>query len=1066
MGRLPLFFTSAALTLAAVAPLPAQSGRFDLIIAATTDVHGRLRGWDYYANAPDPARTLAGAATIVDSVRAANPGRVLLVEGGDILSGNPLLYVAAKIAPPPVHPVIAAMNVMHYDAAVIGNHEFNYGVPALRAAIAKAAFPFVAANVRDAQGRPFVAPYTLIDRRGVRIAIIGATTPGSMLWDRDHLRAAGLTVTDIVASVRGAVAEVKRRKADVVVVLLHSGLDEAATYDTVATGLASENVAARVPREINGINLVVYGHSHRELVDSTINGALLVQPRNWAASVALATLTLEKSKGKWSVVKHRGQSVKVAGHAESPAVLAASAATHKATVAWVTTPVGRTAVRWRADSSRVVDAPITDLINEVMRRESGAELAATAAFSLDATLDTGAVTQAALSRLYPYENTLRAVRLTGAQLRAFLEQSALYYRTLSPDGTAPAGGLVDPKIPGFNFDVVTGVDYVIDLTKPAGARITTLTRNGRAVQPTDSFTMALNNYRQSGGGGYAMLATAPVVFQKDIDIRSLIIDDVAKAGTLDPARYATVNWRLEPAAARAIAYREQNRGRAGEAAGGAPASAAATALPQGRTLRVITMSDFHGALSNRPDERGRSQGCALAVSAATEKAQRECTGQCRSIVVDAGDLFSGAPASDWDAGKPTVAVFNRLHVAAGAIGNHEFDFGQDTLRMRLKELEYAVLGANVRGPDGRPLPWLKADTVVVRGGVRIGIIGTAGEHTATSTKLRNVRQLTFLDAAPIISERVRALRAGGAQIVIALAHDGARCDRDKPDVCSGGGLDIIEKLTDKPDVFVMGHSHTNIVLRRRDMPVVQTSSNGRAIAVVDVPLDGGQARAEIRPVNGEERAGADPIVDSIVTAATAKVQARMDRPVATIAEALLRRGNQYALGNLVTDAARVKGNADFGAWNNGGIRTDIPAGPITFGGVHGISPFGNVLVRIRLRGRDLAVAAERWVWNGRPNSHVSGLTIEYDPAKPQGQRVVRVLGANGAPLDPDRIYALVINDFMIDDPEGASLARKISVEVLAVRDIDMLASYLQELPQPVRGDATERIRAVGAGAPK
>ncbi len=1066
MGRLPLFFTSAALTLAAVAPLPAQSGRFDLIIAATTDVHGRLRGWDYYANAPDPARTLAGAATIVDSVRAANPGRVLLVEGGDILSGNPLLYVAAKIAPPPVHPVIAAMNVMHYDAAVIGNHEFNYGVPALRAAIAKAAFPFVAANVRDAQGRPFVAPYTLIDRRGVRIAIIGATTPGSMLWDRDHLRAAGLTVTDIVASVRGAVAEVKRRKADVVVVLLHSGLDEAATYDTVATGLASENVAARVPREINGINLVVYGHSHRELVDSTINGALLVQPRNWAASVALATLTLEKSKGKWSVVKHRGQSVKVAGHAESPAVRAASAATHKATVAWVTTPVGRTAVRWRADSSRVVDAPITDLINEVMRRESGAELAATAAFSLDATLDTGAITQAALSRLYPYENTLRAVRLTGAQLRAFLEQSALYYRTLSPDGTAPAGGLVDPKIPGFNFDVVTGVDYVIDLTKPAGARITTLTRNGRAVQPTDSFTMALNNYRQSGGGGYAMLATAPVVFQKDIDIRSLIIDDVAKAGTLDPARYATVNWRLEPAAARAIAYREQNRGRAGEAAGGAPASAAATALPQGRTLRVITMSDFHGALSNRPDERGRSQGGAVALSAAIEKAQRECTGQCRSIVVDAGDLFSGAPASDWDAGKPTVAVFNRLHVAAGAIGNHEFDFGQDTLRMRLKELEYAVLGANVRGPDGRPLPWLKADTVVVRGGVRIGIIGTAGEHTATSTKLRNVRQLTFLDAAPIISERVRALRAGGAQIVIALAHDGARCESDKPDVCSGGGLDIIEKLTDKPDVFVMGHSHTNIVLRRRDMPVVQTSSNGRAIAVVDVPLDGGQARAEIRPVNGEERAGADPIVDSIVTAATAKVQARMDRPVATIAEALLRRGNQYALGNLVTDAARVKGNADFGAWNNGGIRTDIPAGPITFGGVHGISPFGNVLVRIRLRGRDLAVAAERWVWNGRPNSHVSGLTIEYDPAKPQGQRVVRVLGANGAPLDPDRIYALVINDFMIDDPEGASLARKISVEVLAVRDIDMLASYLQELPQPVRGDATERIRAVGAGAPK
>ncbi|WP_309670292.1 5'-nucleotidase C-terminal domain-containing protein [Gemmatimonas sp.] len=1074
MGRLPSLFTAAALTLAAVTPLPAQSGRFDLVIAATTDVHGRLRGWDYYANAADPARSLAGAATIVDSVRAANPGRVLLVEGGDILSGNPLLYVAAKVAPPPVHPVIAAMNVMRYDAAVIGNHEFNYGVPALRAAIVKAAFPFVAANVRDGQGRPFVAPYTLIDRRGVRIAIIGGTTPGSMLWDRDHLREAGLTVTDIVTSVRATVAEVRKRKADVVVVLLHSGLDGAASYDTVATGLASENVAARVPREIDGINLVVYGHSHAELVDSTINGALLVQPRNWAASVALATLTLEKSKGKWGVVKHRGQSVKVAGHAESPAVLAASAATHKATVMWVTTPVGRTAVRWRADSARVVDAPITDLINEVMRRESGADLSATAAFSLDASLDTGAVTQAALSRLYPYENTLRAVRITGAQLRAFLEQSALYYRTLAPDGSAPAGGLVDPKIPGFNFDVVSGVDYVIDVSKPAGARITSLTRNGRAVQPTDSFTMALNNYRQSGGGGYAMLASAPVVFQKDIDIRSLIIDDVTKAGTLDPAKYATTNWRLEPAAARALAYREQNRGRAAEAAGGAPTAvpssavppSTAAATPQGRTLRVISMSDFHGALSNRPDDRGRSQGGAVALSAAIEKAQRECTGQCQSVVVDAGDLFSGAPASDWDAGKPTVAVFNRLHVAAGAIGNHEFDFGQDTLRMRLKELKYAVLGANVRGADGRLLPWMRADTVVVRGGVRIGLIGTAGEHTATSTKVRNVRQLKFLDAAPIISERVRALRAGGAQIVVALAHDGARCDRDKPEVCSGGGLDIVDKLTDTPDVFVMGHSHTNIVLRRRDMPVVQTSSNGRAIAVVDVPLDGGVARAEIRNVYGEDRAGADPVVDSIVTAATRKVQVRMERPVATLAVAFLRRGNQHALGNLVADAARVKGNADFGAWNSGGIRTDLPAGPINFGGVHGISPFGNVLVRIRLRGRDVPLAAERWVWNGRANSHVSGMTIEFDPAKPQGKRVVRVLADNGAPLDPERIYSMAINDFMIDDPEGASLARTISVEMLTTRDIDMLASYLQGLPQPVRGDTTERIRAVGAGAAK
>ena len=564
-----------------------------LVIAATTDVHGRVRGFDYYANSADAAHSLAGAATIVDSVRKANPGRVVLVDAGDLLQGNPLTFVAAKVSPTPVHPVIASMNVMQYDAAVLGNHEFNYGVPTLRRAIAQAGFPFLAANVHDAATKPLASPFTIITRelpRGgsVRIAIIGATTPGAMVWDAENLRAARVTVTDIVPAVREAVAEVKRQKADVVVVLLHSGLSEAASYDTVATGLPSENVAARVPRDIDGIDLVVFGHSHKELVDTTINGALVVQPRNWAASVALATLTLEKQRGSWHVVSHRGESVKVAGHAESRAVLSATTASHEATLKWANAPVGRTAVRWSADSARVADMPITDLVNEVMRRETHAQLSATAAFSLDASLDTGAITLAALSKLYPYDNTLRAVRITGAQLRAFLEHSARYYRSLDANGAVPANGIVDPSVPGFNFDVVSGVDYVIDLSKPLGERITALSVGGRAVSPTDTFTMALNNYRAGGGGGYAMLAGAPVVYQKDVDIRQLLIDEVRRvrdAGrVLDPAQYATRNWRIEPARAAAAAYAEQSRGRSAEAAGSAPASTPAKKPPAPATL--------------------------------------------------------------------------------------------------------------------------------------------------------------------------------------------------------------------------------------------------------------------------------------------------------------------------------------------------------------------------------------------------------------------------------------------------------------------------------------------------
>jgi 2',3'-cyclic-nucleotide 2'-phosphodiesterase/3'-nucleotidase len=508
------------------------------------------------------------------------------------------------------------MNVMRYDAAVVGNHEFNYGVVALRSAIAQAAFPFLAANVHDASGAPLAAPFTIVQRGAVKVGIVGATTPGAMVWDRDNLRDAQVTVSDIVPAVRQAVADARGRGADIIVVLLHSGLSEAASYDTAATAghaaMPSENVAARVAREVNGIDLIVYGHSHKELVDSTINGALLMQPRNWAATVGVATLQLERVDKHWRVRAHRGQSIATAGHGEAPEVLAASTATHRATIAWATAPSGRSNVAWRADSARVTDQPITDLVNEVMRRETGADLAATAVFSLDASLDSGSISRAQIARLYPYDNTLRAIRISGVQLRAFLEHASRYYRTLAADGRAPAGGLIDPAIPGFNFDVLAGADYTIDLSKPVGARITRLLVKGRAVSPSDSFTLALNNYRQGGGGGYAMLAGAPVVYEKDIDIRQLVLDEVARAsangGALDPSRYATRNWRIEPATAIPMAYEEQRAMRASEASGGPTRALPVRKRPPTDTLPppAPVSAVRHGSSVDKVQERRRA----------------------------------------------------------------------------------------------------------------------------------------------------------------------------------------------------------------------------------------------------------------------------------------------------------------------------------------------------------------------------------------------------------------------------------------------------------------------------
>ncbi|HLA15045.1 MAG TPA: metallophosphoesterase, partial [Gemmatimonadaceae bacterium] len=335
---------------------PASNEAVDLYIASTTDVHGRLRGWDYYANTGERVRGLARAATIVDSVRAAHPGGVILVDAGDLLQGNPLAYVAAKVSDNRVSPIIAAMNVMRYDAAAIGNHEYNYGVPYLDSVIRQATFPFLSANTYRVEPRDTRAyrGWTIVERQGVKVGIVGATTPGVMLWDAENVRGR-LGLGDIVSGVASAVNEARAGGADVIVVVVHSGLNEPSSYDTLSSGVPSENVAARIASEVRGVDLVVYGHSHRESRGTTIGQTLLVQPKNWATSVNVARLRVERSAGKWVVTSRDSDLVQAAGHEESQAVNAATDRAHRETVAYVTTPIGTVSEAWSADSARLKD---------------------------------------------------------------------------------------------------------------------------------------------------------------------------------------------------------------------------------------------------------------------------------------------------------------------------------------------------------------------------------------------------------------------------------------------------------------------------------------------------------------------------------------------------------------------------------------------------------------------------------------------------------------------------------------------------------------------------------------
>lgn len=527
------------------------------MLMGTTDIHGWLLPFDYYTGEETP-NGLARLAPLIDSIRGAHPGSAVLVDSGDLLQGNPLDFVFSRLQEGEIHPVVRALNLLEYDAVAIGNHEFNYGVSHLERAAADAEFPLLSANTFRA-GTDSLAfqPYAILERevdgRPVQVGITAVTPPGVEIWDRDNVRGR-LEFREVVASVRPVVAEMRRRGADVVVVASHGGL-EGSSYDTAATGVPAENAAAAMAREVPGIDVIFLGHTHRELADSTIGNTLILQAKNWAASLAVAELELVGTEnGEWRVTDKEGRIVRPSPDAASPELAAALADAHARTRAYVARRIGTSPTRWSAEAARTRDTPILDLINEVQRTASGADLSATAAFSLASGIPAGPITIADVAGLYVYDNTLKAVRISGEQLREYLEKSAEYYL---PCPEARCERLTNPEVPGYNFDVVSGVDYALDLRNPVGERVVRLERNGRPVLPTDSFTIALNNYRASGSGGFGMFADAPVVYDRGEGIRELLIADIERRGTVAPADVFRQNWEIVPAALAEQALREQ-----------------------------------------------------------------------------------------------------------------------------------------------------------------------------------------------------------------------------------------------------------------------------------------------------------------------------------------------------------------------------------------------------------------------------------------------------------------------------------------------------------------------------
>lgn len=1046
---------SAILALAlAAAPL---SDTTHLVLVATTDVHGHATAWDYVGGKSFPGG-LTRAATIIDSLRARYRGEVLVVDAGDLIQGDPLATYFATMKPRDPHPVLEAMNVSGYDAATPGNHDFDYGVDFMRRALGGATFPYVSGNIFTLPGDTLLyPPYVILPRAGVRVAIAGFTTPGVMVWDQEHL--SGRLRVVPIGRVAARVLADMRKDADVAIVLIHSGMDGRASYDTA--GVGDENVAASLAALPSKPDVVIVGHSHREMRDSMLHGVHFVQPKPYGQSVSVVHIDLvrtgrngagsesrDASHGRWKVISIRGELVPTAEVAPSATLAKRLAPAHAAVLDWVNTPLGEAGAPMLAGLARAEPTPLLSFINAVQRQHTGADLSAAAAFNLRAGFRQGQIRLADVAAIYPYENTLRAIRISGAQLTAYLEQSARYYAVDSSGRVA-----LNDSIPGYNYDVVSGASYEIDLRRPPGSRIRNLAVRHRAVEPTDSFTLAINSYRQAGGGGFAMLKGAPVVYDRGENVRDLLVDAIRKEGRLDPAKYAEENWRIVPEEA-ADAIRQLFGGATLNAGDNAPADSTA--------LRILTIGDFHGALLARvqPWSGGRPVGGAAALKAWMDSAEAACG--CPTLRLDAGDEMQGTVISNLVRGRSTIAAFNKMGVDVAAIGNHDFDWTLDTLRQRMAESRYPWLSANIFDSlTGQRPAWAVPYAMVTKGGLRIAVVGYSEPETKELVKAGHLRGLRFGRGAGAIRDVLDDVRRQHPDVTVLLAHAGAVCDSAG---CSGEIIDLARELgPGSADVIVAGHTHRLVNTIVAGIPIVEARWSGAALGIVDLARargGGWRAWARVRVVEPDS-VTPDAALAALVESYRRRTDSVANRVIATVKLPLPKRDGaaaQYELGQLIADAQRNATRADVAIVNNGSIRAPgLPAGAITYGQAFEVQPFEDQLVKLTVSGRLLKQALEHALAGDAPEAHVSGITVRYDLHRPVGKRIRQVHLTNGREVDDDGRYSLTVNDFIATGGDGYDMLVGAPAEQTGMVDLEALVRYLRRLPQPVEPPELGRL---------
>ncbi|MBN2424647.1 MAG: 5'-nucleotidase C-terminal domain-containing protein [Calditrichaceae bacterium] len=530
-----------------------------VFILATTDVHGCIQPYDYFKDQPADLG-LAKAYTKIADFRRRHKN-IILLDAGDLLQGTPLTYLFNHEKNTYLNPMILTLNYMGYDAFAVGNHDIEQGVFVYEKARAESRFSWLSANSLLEDGRTYFEPYTILERNDIRIGVIGLTTPGIPMWLDESLYP-GITWTDMVSTAK-KYCDILKPEVDILIGLFHAGFDSGYSAEkTKALNIPNENASGLVAAKVPGFDVIFAGHSHKEVYPdeydkaNNLNLPLKLNAGHRAKHIAIAQIVLRKVNQQYKIINKRGWLEPAYNAQAAESIIQLTDFFHQQTLEYTRREIaeinGVLDTRW----SRVEDTPAIEQINKAQMAASDAQISFASSFNNKLIIEDSVLKVKDIYSLYPYENYLYVINMTGEQIRKYIEYSTQYYlKNYNHSGESEYIAGHDPDIAGYNYDMAEGINYTIRVNRTMESRQDKSVRNkivnltlsdGSQLEKEKYYRVAVNSYRASGGGGFmnaAGIKDPEIIWKSNREIRTILIDYFQKEGVI--LQEVDDNWKVE-----------------------------------------------------------------------------------------------------------------------------------------------------------------------------------------------------------------------------------------------------------------------------------------------------------------------------------------------------------------------------------------------------------------------------------------------------------------------------------------------------------------------------------------